>query len=235
MQTRYLLPCSCGQKIAIEPRQAGQSIRCPCGNSVEAPTMLKMTALEPAEPEPTDDMVIAPGVQGELGILPRHAPLITALSEGELRIKRGAEEQIFAIGGGYLEVLDNKVTVLADSAEPSNAADAREATMLMTDVYQGLEGVRPGAVKYLRVMEQVPRPWSAYIDYDRRDASPGQMMAISLYAHLSVKVLHGVVPVREDGSALFTVPADRNIFLEALDEDFMEIQRMRTFVNLRPG
>ncbi len=73
------------------------------------------------------DMVTAPGVQGELGILPRHAPLITALSEGELRIKRGEEEQIFAIGGGYLEVLDNQVTVLADSAERADGIDMARA------------------------------------------------------------------------------------------------------------
>ncbi len=73
------------------------------------------------------DMVTAPGVQGELGILPRHAPLITALSEGELRIKRGEQEQIFAIGGGYLEVLDNQVTVLADSAERADEIDVSRA------------------------------------------------------------------------------------------------------------
>ncbi len=73
------------------------------------------------------DMVTAPGVEGELGILPRHAPLITALSEGELRIKRGEEEQIFAIGGGYLEVVDNQVTVLADSAERADGIDIARA------------------------------------------------------------------------------------------------------------
>ena len=61
------------------------------------------------------------------------------------------------------------------------------------------------------------------------------MAAISLYTNLSVKVLRGVVPVREDGSAQFVVPANRNIFFQALDEDFMEIQRMRTFVNFQPG
>jgi hypothetical protein len=110
-----------------------------------------------------------------------------------------------------------------------------EATLLVTDVYQGLEGVRRGAVKYLRVMEQVPRPWSVYQDYQKDDAAPGQMAAVSLYTHLSVKVLHGVVPVAEDGSACFKVPARRNVFLQALDGDFMEIQRMRTFVNLQPG
>ena len=73
------------------------------------------------------DMVIAPGVEGELGILPQHAPLMTALQEGELRIKRGAEEQSFAIGGGYLEVLDDLVTVLADSAERAAEIDVARA------------------------------------------------------------------------------------------------------------
>ena len=115
------------------------------------------------------------------------------------------------------------------------AASSKEATVVVADVYQGLDGVAPGTVKYLRVMEQVPRPWSVYLGYQPNDASPGQMVAISLYTHLSVKVLHGVVPVEKDGSAYFAVPADRNIFFQALDADFMEIQRMRSFVNFQPG
>ena len=78
------------------------------------------------------DMVIAPGVEGELGILPRHASLITALHTGELRIKRGLEEQIFAIGGGYLEVLNNQVTVLADSAERADEIDLARAEAART-------------------------------------------------------------------------------------------------------
>ncbi len=73
------------------------------------------------------DMVIAPGVEGELGILPQHAPLITALREGELRIKQGTEERSFAIGGGYLEVLEDQVTVLADSAERAEEIDVARA------------------------------------------------------------------------------------------------------------
>ena len=52
---------------------------------------------------------------------------------------------------------------------------------------------------------------------------------------LGVTVLHGLVPVYPDGSAFFTVPAERNLFLQALDEDFMQVQTMRTFVNLQPG
>jgi F-type H+-transporting ATPase subunit epsilon len=78
------------------------------------------------------DMVIAPGVEGELGILPQHAPLITALHAGELRIKQGEEEQSFAIGGGYLEILDNQVTVLADSAEQAAEIDIARAEAART-------------------------------------------------------------------------------------------------------
>jgi F-type H+-transporting ATPase subunit epsilon len=78
------------------------------------------------------DMVIAPGVEGELGILPQHAPLITALRAGELRIKQGEEEQSFAIGGGYLEILGNQVTVLADSAEQAAEIDIARAEAART-------------------------------------------------------------------------------------------------------
>jgi hypothetical protein len=108
------------------------------------------------------------------------------------------------------------------------------ATMLMTDVYQGLTSVDRGAIKYLRVLEQVPRPWSARRFWDGDDYDQ-QHAVVSKDAALGLKVLHGVVPVEADGSAYFTVPADKNIYLEALDENYMEVQRMRTYVNCRPG
>ena len=54
-------------------------------------------------------------------------------------------------------------------------------------------------------------------------------------AHIFVKIHHGVVPVDEDGSAQFVVPARRNLFFQALDENFMEVHRMRSFVNFEPG
>lgn len=125
--------------------------------------------------------------------------------------------------------------VLAGVCAEGGAPAGDQATLVVADVARGLDGVAPGAVKYLRVMEQVARPWSAWLGYEPNDRAPGQMVAVSLYTHLSIKVLHGVVPVQPDGSASFTVPAGRNLFLQALDENFMEIQRMRTFVNLRPG
>ena len=74
------------------------------------------------------DMVIAPGSEGELGILPHHAPLITALQEGVMRVKRaGGEEEILAIHGGFMEVLPDHVTVLADVAERAEEIDMARA------------------------------------------------------------------------------------------------------------
>ncbi|MFA6563236.1 MAG: hypothetical protein WCV00_15100 [Verrucomicrobiia bacterium] len=124
----------------------------------------------------------------------------------------------------------------ADAGAPAVGvqASACSGTLVLTDVYRGLDGVPRGSVKYLRVLEQVARPWSAHRFWPD-DSALGQHAPISLYAHVFVKVNHGVVPVHDDGSAHFTVPARRNIFLQALDENFMEVQRMRTFVNLQPG
>ncbi|MEJ7653327.1 MAG: F0F1 ATP synthase subunit epsilon [Chloroflexia bacterium] len=73
------------------------------------------------------DMVIAPGIEGALGILPRHAPLMSVLGFGELRVKKGSEESDIAIGGGFMEVLNDRVTVLADSAEHVEEIDLARA------------------------------------------------------------------------------------------------------------
>jgi hypothetical protein len=62
-----------------------------------------------------------------------------------------------------------------------------------------------------------------------------QNPAVSLKGHFTTKKVHGVVPVEEDGSAYFTVPAEEALYFQALDENFMELQRMRTFVDLMPG
>ena len=73
------------------------------------------------------DMVIAPGTDGTLGILPRHAPLITTLSHGELRVKKGNTEQSIVVFGGFMEVTGEKVIVLADSAERAEEIDLARA------------------------------------------------------------------------------------------------------------
>ena len=70
------------------------------------------------------DMVVAPGIEGQLGVLPHHAPLITALSYGELVIHReGQADEYIAIGGGFMEVGADHVIILADSAERADEID----------------------------------------------------------------------------------------------------------------
>ncbi len=73
------------------------------------------------------DMVVAPGIEGQLGILPEHAALITTLVSGELRIARGGAEDALAISGGFLEIADDRVIVLADAAEHAEEIDLARA------------------------------------------------------------------------------------------------------------
>ncbi len=73
------------------------------------------------------DMVVAPGSEGVLGILPRHAPLLTSLNPGILRIKQGAEEMAMAVSGGFLQVNNNRVEVLTDAAERAEEIDIARA------------------------------------------------------------------------------------------------------------
>jgi F-type H+-transporting ATPase subunit epsilon len=73
------------------------------------------------------DAVVAPGAEGELGILPNHAALMTMLLPGELRYRISNEESYLAIMGGFMEVVSNRVTVLADAAEWAEEIDEARA------------------------------------------------------------------------------------------------------------
>ncbi len=73
------------------------------------------------------DIIIAPGVEGELGILPHHTPLMTILQPGELRLRKSGEELSLAISGGFLEVRPDRVIVLADAAERAEEIDLARA------------------------------------------------------------------------------------------------------------
>ena len=110
------------------------------------------------------------------------------------------------------------------------------ATMFVSDVYQGLDGIERGRVKYIRVMEAMNLGW-----YDtwragvNGDGYGQQASVVSAGGDVARKYVHGIATVREDGSAMFTVPADKNLFFQALDENYMELHRMRTFINFMPG
>ncbi len=73
------------------------------------------------------DMVTVPGGDGDMGILPRHAPVLSTLKPGILRVKIGADQQEFAIGGGFIDILGDHVIILADSAERADQIDIARA------------------------------------------------------------------------------------------------------------
>lgn len=75
----------------------------------------------------TVDMIVVPGVEGYLGILPLHAPIVSGLNIGVLKVVTGGKESKMAISGGFMEVSDDKVVVLADTAEIGNEIDVLRA------------------------------------------------------------------------------------------------------------
>lgn len=120
------------------------------------------------------DMVLAPGVTGQLGILPKHAPLIARLGHGELVARKGGREEAFAISSGFMEVLSDRVVVLADTAEPADEIDVRRAeaareraTRLVQQRLGRMEAARAEAdlrrsLTRLRVAgRRAPRTWPA--------------------------------------------------------------------------
>lgn len=83
--------------------------------------------------------LIAPGSEGELGILPRHAALLAILKAGELRIKQGGAEEPLFVSGGFIEVSNNQVTVLADAAEHAEEIDQARAEAARRRAQESLE------------------------------------------------------------------------------------------------
>jgi F-type H+-transporting ATPase subunit epsilon len=90
-------------------------------------TQLDITTAERTVFSEEVESVVVPGAEGQLGILPRHAPLLTLLQPGELRIRKDGDEIIMAITGGFMEVLSNRVIVLADAAERADEIDEARA------------------------------------------------------------------------------------------------------------
>ena len=122
------------------------------------------------------------------------------------------------------------------SVETDDMKDEELATLFMQDVYQGMTGIERGRVKYVRVMEAIGVSWDAAFRSGRQGDGAGlQSSAVSSKGDVHLKKIHGIATVHEDGSAFFTMPAEKNLFFQALDENYMELQRMRTFVNLMPG
>ncbi len=85
------------------------------------------------------DSVVLPGVEGEIGVLPHHAPLVSMLGVGELRIRKGGQEESFAIVGGFLQVRPDKVVVMAETADLASEIDLERAQEARRDAERALE------------------------------------------------------------------------------------------------
>ena len=89
------------------------------------------------------NIVIAPGIEGQLGILPHHAPLMTMLQPGELIVKKNGEEIYLFISGGFLEVRPDKVIVLADACERCDEIDIARAEEAKQRAQERLQSQSP--------------------------------------------------------------------------------------------
>lgn len=89
--------------------------------TVELITPEKVALTEPA------DSVVLPALEGEMGVLPGHEPFLVQLNAGEVRVRRGAELKSFAVSGGFAEILGDKVSVFAETAEMATEIDAERA------------------------------------------------------------------------------------------------------------
>ncbi|MFA9406057.1 MAG: ATP synthase F1 subunit epsilon [Anaerolineales bacterium] len=130
------------------------------------------------------DIVIAPGIQGELGILPNHAPLLTLLDIGLLIVRNTGEEQAFTIVGGILEVRPDVITVLADVGEGVDEIDVARAEEAKARAEKLLaEGPPTDTDEYLRIQAAIQRSTlrlDAYRRYGRgtrvpRPSSPDEV------------------------------------------------------------
>jgi F-type H+-transporting ATPase subunit epsilon len=103
------------------------------------PIKLEIVTPERLVFDETVDGVTLPGSEGELGVLPNHAPLVSTLGIGELKIRAGGLEDYFAIVGGFVQVLPDKVVVMAETADLSSEIDLEKAEAARRDAEQALE------------------------------------------------------------------------------------------------
>jgi F-type H+-transporting ATPase subunit epsilon len=86
------------------------------------------------------DALIAPGTEGQLTVLPHHAPLLTQLQPGEISVRKGGQDTAMAVTGGFLEVLGNRAVILADAAERAEEIDVDRAEAAMKRAQEALAG-----------------------------------------------------------------------------------------------
>ena len=113
------------------------------------------------------DKVVVSGMLGELTVLPRHAPLLTVLKPGELRVGKDGEDSYIAVTGGFLEVLGNKITVLADTAEYAEDIDEERAEAALKRAQEKVTAA-PAAMDLERALASIRRSQARLLVSRRR-------------------------------------------------------------------
>jgi F-type H+-transporting ATPase subunit epsilon len=106
--------------------------------------------------EPVDE-IVAPGIEGYFGVLPGHAPFLTTLGIGEVMYRAGRDERYLAVAGGFTEVRNDKVIILADSAERPDEIDRGRAGRAKERAERRLSGRSPEEVDFTRAAAALAR------------------------------------------------------------------------------
>ncbi len=123
------------------------------------------------------DFVSLPGGNGRMGILPNHMAMLTTLDFGEVMVRRGDQEEFFAVGGGFAEIQPDHVIVLADSAEQAEEIDVERARRAREEALQAMEeGVPEDPVRYAQIQAALMRA-RIRIDVSLRRQRRGQTMS----------------------------------------------------------
>ena len=114
------------------------------------------------------DIVVLPGAGGEMGVLPKHAPVLTTLKYGLIKVRKGGKEEIFTVAGGVAEVQPDIVTVLADAAENVDEIDEARADAARKRAEEALKKGAPADNDAYLAMEAALRKSNLRLDAVRR-------------------------------------------------------------------
>jgi F-type H+-transporting ATPase subunit epsilon len=103
------------------------------------------------------DEIVAPGELGQLGVLPGHTPLLTTLQAGEFSYRKGGDTYYVAVNWGYVEVADDRVLVLVETAEPEDQIDLARARAALGRAEERLKGLMPADKEYLVMQRALQR------------------------------------------------------------------------------
>ncbi len=125
------------------------------------------------------DIVVLPGAAGEMGILPKHAPVLTTLKYGIIKVRKGGKEELFTVAGGVAEVQPDIITILADAAENVDEIDERRAEAARKRAEEALAKGVPADTDVYLAMEAALRKSNLRLDAVRRYRKVGMRMPTS--------------------------------------------------------